>query len=118
MTTSLINPLNGKRINGLKTGIDTGAFPNMIQVKHIIELEIDPTAEKVFNNPIRGDTRTFEFIAKISISNISIDNFKFNAFPSVGFPCDILLGMEFCKDFELFYSGRNKTFEIVLPEHF
>ena len=118
MTTSIINNENGIRIDDIKTIIDTGAFSSFIQKDIVKQLQLKVYRENKYNNPIGGQITTKAYLSSLIFNTTQYNNFLINEFTTNDYPCGILIGMDFLKNCELTFSGKNKTFELVLPNKF
>ena len=118
ITTSIINNENGIRIDDIKTIIDTGAFSSFIQKDIVKQLQLKVYRENKYNNPIGGQITTNAYLSSLIFNTTQYNNFLINEFTTNDYPCGILIGMDFLKNCELTFSGKNKTFELVLPNKF
>ena len=118
INTSIINSENGIRIDDIKTIIDTGAFSSFIQKEIVKELQLTVFKENKYNNPVGGQITTNAYLSSLIFNTTQYNNFLINEFTTNDFPCGILIGMDFLKHCELIYSGKNKTFELILPDKF
>ena len=116
--TSVLNAENGIRIDGIKTIIDTGSFSSFIQKEIAEELNLKFYKENIYKNPIGGQITTNAYLSSLIFGTIQYNNIIVNEFTSDDYPCGILIGMDFLKNCELTFSGKNKTFELVLPNTF
>ena len=118
ITTCIINNENGIRIDDIKTIIDTGAFSSFIQKDIVKQLQLKVYRENKYNNPIGGQRTTNAYLSSLIFNTTQYNNFLINEFTTNDYPCGILIGMDFLKNCELTFSGKNKTFELVLPNKF
>jgi predicted aspartyl protease len=116
--TSVINLEKGIRIDDVKTIIDTGAFSSFIQKDLAVELKLSSIKTAEYTNPLEGKIKAEVFSIELIIGKTQITKFRITEFNQKTYPCGILIGMDLIKYCELTYSGKNKTFEMILPDKF
>ena len=116
--TSVINLEKGIRIDDVKTIIDTGAFSSFIQKDLASELKLNSIKTAEYINPLEGKIKADVFSIELIIGKTQFTKFRITEFNQKIYPCGILIGMDLIKYCELTYSGKNKTFELILPDKF
>ena len=116
--TSVINLEKGIRIDDVKTIIDTGAFSSFIQKDLASELKLNSIKTAEYTNPLEGKIKANVFSIELIIGKTQFTKFRITEFNQKNYPCGILIGMDLIKYCELTYSGKNKTFELILPDKF